>query len=69
MSYASAYPWLRQGFVRIQGAERVVMRLPDGANRKRVLAHLEAAETALRDLDNELEAPALLDTEESEAAQ
>jgi hypothetical protein len=69
MSYATYYPWLRHGFVRIQGAERVIQRLPAGANRKRVLAHLDAAETALRDLDNELEASALIDAQESEAAQ
>jgi hypothetical protein len=69
MSYATYYPWLRHGFVRIQSAERVIQRLPAGANRKRALAHLEAAEAALRDIDNELEAQALLDSEEREAAQ
>jgi hypothetical protein len=69
MSYVAHFPWLRHGFVRIQSAERVIRRLPDGANRKRVMAHLDAAEAALRDLDNELEAEALLDADEREAAQ
>lgn len=65
MSYATHYPWLRHGAIRIQGAGRVVLRLPDGPNRQRVLAHLEAAERALLDLDNELEAQALVDAEEA----
>lgn len=69
MSYADFYPWLRHAFIAMQSAGRNVQRLPDGASRKRVLEHLEAAESALQALDNELEAHALLDAEERQAAQ
>lgn len=55
MSYAMHYPWLRHGFVRIQGAERVIERLPNCDKRRRVLEHLAAAERELNALDAELE--------------
>lgn len=57
MSYATHFPWLRHGFVRIQGAERVIERLPNTESRRRVLEHLEAAERALNELDTELQPP------------
>jgi hypothetical protein len=65
-SYADHFPLLRQGFERIQGADRAVRRLPDCDKRRRVLEHLEAAERVLNQLDTELQ-PDVVDAEEHES--
>jgi hypothetical protein len=54
MSYADHFAWLRHGFVRLQGAERVIQRLPATPTQKRVLQLLAATESALNELDREL---------------
>jgi len=54
MLYAENFTWLRMSFVRIQGAQRSVGKLPWSNERRRVLEHLEAAERALNALDRDL---------------
>ena len=65
MSYARYFPTLRHTFVAIQSAQRNAERLPDGANKRRLAEHLEAAESAARDLDEELLQHEALDAEEA----
>lgn len=65
MSYAIHYPRLRHTFVAIQSAQRQADRLPDGANKRRLVEHLEAAEQAASDLDAELLQHTVLDAEEA----
>jgi hypothetical protein len=61
MSYADHFPWLRHGFVRLQGADNVIRKLPACDARRRVLEHIDAAERALQELDRELEENAALE--------
>lgn len=54
MTYADAYPTLKQLFICLQAAEELARKLPVCQDRRRVLEHVQAAERAANMLDAQL---------------